>query len=102
MPVPIHVRIRLKGPRIGGEVKHGFAIAAPTLLVKRDTQPCPCGAAVHRVDAESLPGRGGGPIRIALEDPVDRVVGTIDELADGGGGGIAAENICIEILPAGP
>jgi hypothetical protein len=29
------------------------------------------------------------------------VVGNIDELADGGGGGIDAENLGIEILPAG-
>src|ERR1700688_97740 len=101
MPRPIRIRTGEKGPRTGGEVESAIAVAAPALLVKGDAQPRACGAAIDRVDAYRLPGRGGGPIRVALGNTVDRFVGNIDELAVRGVVGIDAKELGVGILYAG-
>src|SRR5438874_5417046 len=53
------------------------------------------------MDAKSLAGGGGRPIRVALANPVDCFVGHIDKFLIGSIGGLDTEKFGIAVLAAG-
>ncbi len=100
MPRPIGVGFGDQRPGIGCQVEDRVAVAAPALLVERDTEPGGTGAAVDRMNADRLSAHRGWPVGIALDHAVDGLGRDVDELAARWVRRIDAEDLRVRVLVA--